>query len=127
MSAEISLRVGGVFLVQDGVVIGLVFEKMRVPVAEDPLSDEAKVFKKMMSGVKAMGFQIDLSQMPCASPNNPRQFHTELWFSTEDYEKMGKPTVNDVLSISIKKFIEPETVVCKPATPYKKKDKKTEA
>lgn len=101
----LNLRVAAVDSVRDGVIVVLVQDKMQIPVAEDPLSDDVRVFKKMAKGLKAMGIGIDFTEYP-QSPNTSTSFRTGLWVTMEDYEAMGKPTVGDTLSFNIEKLKE---------------------
>ena len=103
---ELILRVAGIQSVRDGVVILLIQDKMQVPLAEEPPSDETKMVKKIVKGFASMGFAID-EMFPCPpSPNTPRSFNTAIWVTMEDYERMGKPTVGDSLSFNVEKIVE---------------------
>lgn len=117
---ELSIRVEGVQQVRDGVIIMLVQDKLQVPVAEDSEdTDEARVFKKMRQGLKQMGFNIDVMQMPMpCNPNTAKTFRTAIWVTAEDYEKMGKPTVGDMLKCKIEK-VEDECPDFKPKSKKK--------
>lgn len=97
---KLSLHIVGVEEVRDGVIIVLQQEKMQIPEAQDPLTDEAKMFKKIAKGMQQVGLNLEMMP-PC--PNNPKNFRTGLWFTMEDYEAMGKPTVGEMLELNAEK------------------------
>lgn len=100
MSVKIGLRVGGVEAVPDGVLVMMIIDKPHMPVAENFASDEARVVKKMANTLQSMGFVLD-PPPDCMMPNTPKAFRTGLWFTIEDYEKLGRPTVGDTLELAI--------------------------
>lgn len=98
----------------EGVVLVVQQERIEIPFAKEPENtDEAILAKKIKRSMKMVGFPIEA--MVCEAKSGLK---TPIWLTMEDYEDMGKPTVGDRLQFRVEKFIEPETKVSKPLTPF---------
>lgn len=96
MGNSLTAKIIGVEQAQGGVVIILVQEKMKIPIAEEIQSDELMVAKKMKHALRVVGLNLE---MPTCMDGS---FRTGLWFPMEEYEALGKPTIGDVLHLAIK-------------------------
>lgn len=87
----------GVELVNDGLIIVIQQERMKIPVADDAPSDEAVFIKKLTRSMKMAGIPMQFMNAPCE-----HGFRTGFWLPMEDYEQLGKPTVGDLLVFVVK-------------------------
>lgn len=95
---ELTAKILGVEAVCDGIIIVIQQNKMQIPVAPEPETDESIMVRKMARSLQGIGIHMDaLPRMQCNSG-----FKTGIWVTQEDYEEMGKPTVGDTLKFTIK-------------------------